>query len=381
MENNHKNKWYLGLDIGSNSVGWSATDTDYNILTKNQKLQCGARLFEDAKDASERRGFRSTRRRLARRKVRIALLQELFDPAIASLDPSFFIRMNHSGQYDYLDNGDIVHTYPLFLDGNYDDRKYYHQFPTVYHLRQYLMKTDVTDPRLLYLACHHLIKYRGHFLFENFNAVCGEKGEEGYEDILRSLGTDSLQSLKQNKAIANALNGNKIQLDKIFPEEEDLKERLVDLKSELKAFKFDAEEFEVCQALVSEILSAEQHTYLLTLKSLYDRIRLNEILNGSRTVSEAMVKQYDENAADTKLLKSFIRTNLPDAYPKVFRENGIYANYVGFNHTHGKVTISHDEKCKTSITTISYEDFLKQIAAFLLPAKDKEGYETLQSKI
>lgn len=28
------NKWYLGLDIGTSSVGWVATDTEYNIINK-----------------------------------------------------------------------------------------------------------------------------------------------------------------------------------------------------------------------------------------------------------------------------------------------------------------------------------------------------------
>ena len=34
MENSKSNelkKWYLGLDVGTNSVGWAVTDPDYNI--------------------------------------------------------------------------------------------------------------------------------------------------------------------------------------------------------------------------------------------------------------------------------------------------------------------------------------------------------------
>ena len=84
MDKKVSNKdWYLGLDIGSNSVGFCAADLEYNILTKGGKLQSGARLFEDAQDASTRRGFRSSRRRNARRKVRVDLLQELFNRPLA----------------------------------------------------------------------------------------------------------------------------------------------------------------------------------------------------------------------------------------------------------------------------------------------------------
>ena len=51
-----KNKeWYLGLDVGSASVGWAATDSNYKLLRKNKKRLWGARLFEEAKTAAERR--------------------------------------------------------------------------------------------------------------------------------------------------------------------------------------------------------------------------------------------------------------------------------------------------------------------------------------
>ena len=70
--------WYLGLDIGTASVGWAATDTEYKIIRKNKKRLWGVRLFEEATTAQERRTYRSNRRRLARRKWRLNLLEELF---------------------------------------------------------------------------------------------------------------------------------------------------------------------------------------------------------------------------------------------------------------------------------------------------------------
>lgn len=32
--------WYLGLDVGTNSVGFAATDINYTILTKGGKSKC-----------------------------------------------------------------------------------------------------------------------------------------------------------------------------------------------------------------------------------------------------------------------------------------------------------------------------------------------------
>ena len=70
--------YYMGIDIGTNSVGWAVTDQEYNILKFKGKRMWGIRLFESADTAEERRVKRANRRRLARRKKRIELLQELF---------------------------------------------------------------------------------------------------------------------------------------------------------------------------------------------------------------------------------------------------------------------------------------------------------------
>ena len=44
-------------------------------------------------------------------------------------------------------------------------QEYHEKFPTIYHLRKYLMTTEETpDIRLVYLAFHHMMKHRGHFL-------------------------------------------------------------------------------------------------------------------------------------------------------------------------------------------------------------------------
>lgn len=66
-----KKGYFLGLDIGTDSVGWAVTDTDYKLCKCNGKALWGVRLFESANTAEERRTFRTARRRLERRKQRI----------------------------------------------------------------------------------------------------------------------------------------------------------------------------------------------------------------------------------------------------------------------------------------------------------------------
>ena len=39
-------KYYLGLNIGTNSVGWAVTDENYNLCKFGGKRMWGIRLFD-----------------------------------------------------------------------------------------------------------------------------------------------------------------------------------------------------------------------------------------------------------------------------------------------------------------------------------------------
>jgi CRISPR-associated endonuclease Csn1 len=165
-----KQDYFIGLDIGTNSVGWAVSNLNYEVIKKNGKFLAGSRLFTEAKTAEGRRVFRSSRRRLGRRKFRLELLQRLFAEKIAEKDFGFFIRMKES--FLHLDDKqeNNKNKFPLFNDKNYTDKEFYDKFPTIYHLREFLLNNKTDDIRLLYLACHHIVKYRGHFLKEgNFD--------------------------------------------------------------------------------------------------------------------------------------------------------------------------------------------------------------------
>ena len=88
--------YYLGLDLGTGSVGWAVTDVNYEILRAHGKALWGVRLFDSAKTAEERRMFRTGRRRLDRRNWRIELLQGIFAEEINKVDEGFFLRMKES---------------------------------------------------------------------------------------------------------------------------------------------------------------------------------------------------------------------------------------------------------------------------------------------
>ena len=79
-------KFKLGLDIGTNSVGYALLDENNKVVRKNGHSFWGVRMFDESSDAKSRRNYRSNRRRLQRRKQRIVLLQELFNEEIKKVD-------------------------------------------------------------------------------------------------------------------------------------------------------------------------------------------------------------------------------------------------------------------------------------------------------
>lgn len=193
MENsNNSKKYYLGLDMGTDSCGWCVTDDKYNIIRIHKKTYgpdgklikregChlwGARLFGPANTAKNRRLNRTARRRLARRRRRIILLRELFQPEMDKIDPNFFRRLDQSNLWNEDKDKELQmeHNF-LFNDKDLTDKEYYKDFPTIYHLRKamvngltinghYYDPKKQFDIREVYLVLAHMIKYRGNFLME-----------------------------------------------------------------------------------------------------------------------------------------------------------------------------------------------------------------------
>ena len=107
-------KYFVGLDIGTNSVGWAVTDDKYKLQKFNGHKMWGARLFEEAKTAESRRLQRASRRRLQRRNNRIKLLQDLFAEEITKVDPGFYQRLEDSKFY--IEDKRIKEKHVLFVD-------------------------------------------------------------------------------------------------------------------------------------------------------------------------------------------------------------------------------------------------------------------------
>ena len=376
-------EYFAGFDIATDSVGWAVVNDRYEILKKNGKALWGTRLFPEAQKAEERRSFRVARRRLERRGQRLAMLRDIFAKAIASVDPAFFQRMEESkfcveDKRSGFDNAPLGR-YTLFADRDYCDRDYHREFPTIYHLRRALMLDDkVFDVRLVYLAVHHILKKRGHFLFGDVAledvtfascmALLHEYLRDEYDlslDIedepafVRALTDHSLSVSRKREALCTAA-GNIAKNKQAAAILDLLSGRKVSAAAlcglefeEDKKFSFK-DGFDDIEAELAELLG-EAMPLVYHVKRLYDWSVLDELKNGERFLSCGKVKTYEQHGRDLDRLQSLLRP-FPQAYRDMFRQSRKELdNYVAYSG-HG----AKEHRC-------SYEKFRvyakKQIGA------------------
>lgn len=394
--------FYEGLDIGTNSVGIACTDENYNLLRAKGKDCWAVRLFDESKTAVERRVKRTARRRLERRKYRIGQLQALFAPFIG--DETFFIRLNNS-QFFPEDKAACLlgDKNALFSDGEYDDKRFHRQFPTIYHLRKALMSEDVGDLRLYYLALHHIVKYRGHFLFEGnmqdarnirrlfekLNADCAATGEENVPLF------DADSATKAKTVLLDSSVGRKDKLKNLcalFGVKDSVSKEILSGICGLKfspailfgeAFKeepgisFQTMNDETFESLQS--VYGDDYVILEDMRSIYSFIVFEKLLEGQPDISSAMIAVYEKHKSDLSLLKAFLHAHASqEEYNRLFKsakEKTNYANYIGYTKKGGdKIKVP---KCKD-------EDFLKYLKKFmneLSDGKDTPEYRTITSEI
>lgn len=77
----------IGLDLGTGSVGWAVTDEQGELFSFKGKTTWGSRIFPTAETAADTRLKRGQRRRYARRRWRLDLLQSLFEEEIKKSRP------------------------------------------------------------------------------------------------------------------------------------------------------------------------------------------------------------------------------------------------------------------------------------------------------
>lgn len=68
-------EYHIGLDIGTSSIGWAVTDSQFKLMRIKGKTAIGVRLFEEGKTAAERRTFPDNAAAVEAAKMALALLR------------------------------------------------------------------------------------------------------------------------------------------------------------------------------------------------------------------------------------------------------------------------------------------------------------------
>lgn len=341
----------IGLDIGTSSVGWAVVDDQTNkVMKKGGNSLWGVRLFEEAQTAQERRMQRGTRRRYDRRKERINLLQSEFKEKINEVDNNFFQKLEES---KYNKNDLLNKKITISSEERKIIRKYYNKYPTIYHLRKELMNAnEKMDIRLVYLAIHHIIKYRGNFIYEgkSFNVnnldIVGKLKEifasisENVDEI--GISEESLNDIDYNQ-IANIINGHlkndiKVNLVKELSKSSINKKFSTEFSKLIIGSKFNVANLFNLETDTEKNLSVsldgtdyddkldeleqllgDYLEILEQMKELYDMVFLKKIFKGSNetSISSLMVSRYNQHKEDLKLLKSILKKGTPE-YTKIF---------------------------------------------------------------
>lgn len=365
------NDYYVGFDIGTDSIGMALTDTSYKVLKYKGKAMWFVRLFDKSMTAKERRDFRSGTRRLARKRERVSLLQMLFNSAISEKDVAFFQRLKESNLYE--EDKTVGTPYAVFADADYTDKDYHRDFPTIYHLRKELIvNPEPHDVRLVYLALHHLIKHRGHFLFDSLNASDSHSFDVIFKELQAFLDEeygiqincdvpDALADvLKDRKRTINAKFADVIKLCDINKKTDKRAAAVMALicgKSESAKVLFDDEITDENGKLLKIELKGDYETKSLDyakhlgdrfeliekLKAVYDWAILADVLGDEKYISFAKVKSYDQHRKDLKTLKAYVKQTCPEKYREIFKisENKLdnYTAYSGMIKKNGKTGV------------------------------------------
>ena len=360
MKNNRE--YYIGLDIGTDSVGYAVTDNRYKLLKFKGEPMWGSHLFDAANQCAERRSFRSARRRLDRRQQRVQLVDEIFAPEVAKVDPHFYIRKQESALWaEDRTYTDEVNLY--FNNSDYDEKAYYIDFPTIHHLICALMKENDRkfDIRLINIAVDWLVTHRGHFLSDistsnvdkvlDFSVIYDEFISwfdiNGVDRPWDDIDSDAMGSILKKKGVYNKktelaelLYAGKIPTkDEYFLDKKELVTFLAGGKVKCNKLFVESEYEDDMSMSISDDMDillpqlGDDADVVAKLVAMYDWSVLSDILDNSKYISESKLKIYKQHKEDLVALKLFVKKYAPEKYYEIFRKaDKELANYTAYSY-------------------------------------------------
>lgn len=416
---NFNKKYYVGLDIGTNSVGIAATDENYNLIKyKGDPIWC-SHLFEEGHQCAERRGFRTARRRLDRRQQRVQLIDELFAPEVCKVDEKFYIRKKESALWRE-DKTDTSNVNMYFNDEGYSDVDYHKDYPTIHHLIVALMEEDKEfDVRLVNIAIDWLVAHRGHFLSEISVKNVDKITDFGtvYDKLIDFFATEGLLDAYQMWADADraeleriiksksGITAKKRELKQVIyggkvPKDDDVPYKHETMINFLAGGKikandlFQQSEYESDFSFsisddMEEILPQleDDAEFASRMIAIYEWSVLTDVLKGEKYISKAKVEVYEQHKNDLEQLKKFVRKYVPNSYYQVFKESGKeLKNYTAYSYNLKSVDTTKDkvELPKQKATQKEFNDFLKKalkLDKIEVEDDDLEFYEDMMARI
>lgn len=409
-------EYYLGLDIGTDSVGYAVTDMAYDLRKFKGEPMWGTHLFESGQEAEERRTHRTNRRRIDRRQQRVDLVTELFLEEISKVDPHFFERRKESALF----RDDSRWGIKIFAGEGITDKEYHKRYPTIHHLILDLMTSrEPHDVRLVYLACAWLVAHRGHFLFDidpsqtekllDFGAVyenfrnflieqdcsvpwdpsvkpeqilkvlqmqtgVGKKKEAFREELYggKKIAKEATEDFPYSaEAVIGLLSGGVVKPQALF-----VKEAYAEMES--VSLQMGDEDFD---RIISEL--GDDGELLVKLREMYSCARLIATMSNSRDgdtvcVSSAKVSIYEQHKADLKLLKKIVKEYCPKQYSEIFRRAEA-GNYVAYS---GNVKSCKEPGKVKRVEKLGFSDFLKKkLKGLKVSSADQAAYTNMVERL
>ncbi|MEG0569866.1 MAG: type II CRISPR RNA-guided endonuclease Cas9, partial [Erysipelotrichales bacterium] len=240
------------------------------------------------------------------------------------------------------------------------------------HLRKYLCETkEKVDPRLIYLALHHIVKHRGNFLYEgqkfeisddsevkqnltNALNVIFEDEDAVYVDeevinkvMICLLDTRTKKSIRKETIVkyftdksntlkpkatelTNILIGYESNLTKLFPDK-DIQKDEKDYKTNFSSTKYEDNISEIESMLDDKFETIEE------LHKVYSFILLKTILNGEKLICDALCVKYENHGKELKELRTLVKNNYSvKDYYKLFKDEGVVGSYKSYIEEPGK---------------------------------------------
>lgn len=377
-------EYYIGLDLGTSSVGWAVTDPNYNLLRLRGHDAWGVRLFEEGQTANDRRTSRGARRRIDRTQARQRYIRKVLLPLIEPIDPEFYTRREESMLWE--EDKASKTKYSIFGKNGISDREFYRKYPTISHLIVDMIHHPEahTDPREYAIVIEYKFKHRGNFLLSG--KLDGESNdfEEMYQNLLRRMNEAVLDADGEELSAQNYPEADKVRailtdrnlavkekadkLLKLFIDSSEERQFSKDEKNKIKVlfgflsgkkedlfkiwpdhparndvrktFSFSLREKDLEEALndILDQISETEMDLLEAIAQIFDWVQLEEILKNRdghtfAYLAEARVSLYEQHRTDLKQLKRLIKTAAPEKYNSLFREypsnNTNYSRYVG----------------------------------------------------